>query len=86
MTSTQETLEILKKVGPYMQDDPRYIFDQPEYHMSKELREFALAKSKEFHLTEGKFEMTAAQFKRQQLEKFRNAYKKAKENSSTKVR
>ena len=30
--------------------------------------------------------MTAAQFKRQQLEKFRNAYKKAKENSTTKAR
>lgn len=31
-----------------MQDDPRYVFDQPEYYMSKELREFAKAKSKEF--------------------------------------
>ena len=29
--------------------------------------------------------MTAAQFKRQQLEKFRNAYKKAKENGTTKA-
>lgn len=29
--------------------------------------------------------MTAAQFKRQQLEKFCNAYKKAKENGTTKA-
>lgn len=29
--------------------------------------------------------MSAAQFKRQQLEKFRNAYKKAKENGTIKV-
>ena len=29
--------------------------------------------------------MTTAQFKRQQLEKFRNAYKKAKENGTTKA-
>lgn len=29
--------------------------------------------------------MTAAQFKRQQLEKFRNAYKKAKENGTINV-
>ena len=43
-----KTLELLKRVGPYMQDDPRYIFDQPEYYMSKELREYAKAKSKEF--------------------------------------
>ena len=54
-------------------------------HTSKELREFAKAKSEEFHLTKEKFEMTATQFKRQQLEKFRNAYKKAKENGTTKV-
>ena len=80
-----QTLELLKKVGPYMQDDSRYIFDQPEYHTSKELREFAKAKSKELHLTEEKFEMTAAQFKRQQLEKSRSAYKKAKGNGTIKV-
>lgn len=43
-----KTLELLKRVGPYMQDDPRYNFDQPEYYMGKELREFAKAKSKEF--------------------------------------
>lgn len=45
---TSDTLELLMKVAPYMQDDPRYIFDQPEYHMGKELREFAKAKSEEF--------------------------------------
>lgn len=42
-------LELLVKaapVAPYMQDDPRYNFDQPEYHMSKEFREFAKAKSR----------------------------------------
>lgn len=54
MDKTQETLELLTKVGTYMQDDPRYNFDQPEYHMSKELREYAKAKSKEFHPTEEK--------------------------------
>lgn len=43
-----KTLELLKRVGPYMQNDPQYVFDQPEYFMSKELREFAKAKSKEF--------------------------------------
>ncbi len=48
MDNKQDTLELLMKVGPYMQNDPRYIFDQPEYHMGKELREFAKAKSKEF--------------------------------------
>ena len=46
-----KTLELLMKanpVAPVMQDDPRYVFDQPEYYMGKELREFAKAKSKEF--------------------------------------
>lgn len=43
-----DTLELLMKVGPYMQDDPRYNFDQPEYHMSRDLREFAKAKSAGF--------------------------------------
>ena len=43
-----KTLELLKRVGLYMQNDPRYIFDQPEYYMGKELREYAKAKSKEF--------------------------------------
>lgn len=43
-----DTLELLKRVGLYMQNDPRYVFDRPEYYMSKELREFAKAKSKEF--------------------------------------
>ena len=43
-----KTLELLNKVAPIMQNDPRYVFDQPEYYMSKELREFAKAKSKEF--------------------------------------
>lgn len=69
-----KTLELLKKVGPYMQDDPRYQLHQPEYRMSKE-----------FQKDRGEIEMTAAQFKRQQLEKFRNAYKKAKENGTIKV-
>ena len=31
-----------------MQNDPRYVFDQPEYYTGKELREYAKAKSKEF--------------------------------------
>lgn len=44
----QDTLELLMKVAPCMQNDPRYVFDQPEYFMSKELREYAKAKSKEF--------------------------------------
>ena len=48
MDKKQDTLEPLKRVGPYMQNDPRYVFDQPEYYMGKELREFAKAKSKEF--------------------------------------
>lgn len=52
MNKTRDkTLELLMKansVAPVMQDDPRYVFDQPEYYMSKELREFAKAKSKEF--------------------------------------
>lgn len=52
MDKTHETLELLKRVGPYMQNDPRYIFDQPEYYMGKELREFAKAKSKEFRAAE----------------------------------
>ena len=43
-----KTLELLKKVAPIMQNDPRYVFDQPEYYMGKELREYAKAKSKEF--------------------------------------
>ena len=43
-----ETLELLMKVAPIMRDDPRYQFDQPEYHMSRDLREFAKAKNKEF--------------------------------------
>lgn len=43
-----KTLELLKKVALIMQNDPRYVFDQPEYYMGKELREFAKAKSKEF--------------------------------------
>lgn len=66
-----KTLELLKKVGSYMQDDPRYNFDQPEYHTSKEFRKVS--------------EKSAAQFKRQQLEKSRNAYKKAKEKGTIKV-
>lgn len=74
MDKAQETLELLMKVGPYMQDDPRYNFDQPEYRMSKE-----------FQKDRGEIEMTAAQFKRQQLEKSRNAYKKAKENGTIKA-
>lgn len=85
MDNKQDTLELLMKVGPYMQNDPRYVFDQPEYHMSEELREFAKAKSKEFRKDRGEIEMPAAQFKRQQLEKSRNAYKKAKENGTTKA-
>lgn len=36
------------RVAPIMQNDPQYVFDQPEYFMSKELREYAKAKSKEF--------------------------------------
>lgn len=48
MNKPQDTLELLMKVAPVMQNDPRYIFDQPEYYMGKELREFAKAKSKEF--------------------------------------
>lgn len=48
MDKTQETLELLKRVGPYTQNDPRYIFDQPEYYMGKELREFAKAKTVEW--------------------------------------
>lgn len=47
-----KTLELLMKVAPYMQDDPRYQFNQPEYHMSGDLREFAKAKSKEFQKVE----------------------------------
>lgn len=47
-----KTLELLMKVAPYMQDDPRYQFNQPEYHMSRDLREFAKAKSKEFQKVE----------------------------------
>lgn len=43
-----KTLELLMKVAPVMQDDPRYVFEQPEYYMGKELREYAKAKSKEF--------------------------------------
>lgn len=35
-------------VAPCMQDDPRYIFDQPEYYMRKELREYCKEKSKEW--------------------------------------
>ena len=56
MNKTRDkTLELLMKanpVAPVMQDDPRYVFDQPEYYMSKELREFAKAKSKEFRTAE----------------------------------
>lgn len=49
MTDSQnKTLELLKRVAPIMQEDPRYNFDQPEYRMSKELREYCKAKSKEF--------------------------------------
>lgn len=49
MNKTRDkTLELLKRVGPYMQNDPRYVFDQPEYYMSKELREFAKAKTAEW--------------------------------------
>ena len=48
MDKTQTTLELLMKVAPVMHDDPRYVFDRPEYYMGKELREFAKAKSKEF--------------------------------------
>ena len=47
-----KTLELLMKVAPHMQDDPRYQFNQPEYHMSRDLREFAKAKSKEFQKVE----------------------------------
>lgn len=36
------------KVAPVMQDDPRYIYNQPEYYMGKELREFAKAKTAEW--------------------------------------
>lgn len=46
-----KTLELLMKanpVAPSMQDDPRYVFDQPEYYMGKELREFAKAKTAEW--------------------------------------
>ncbi len=52
MRDVSETLELLKKVAPLMQEDPRYNFDQPEYHMSKELREYCKAKSKEFRKAE----------------------------------
>ena len=48
MDKTQEMLELLKRVAPIMQSDPRYVFNQPEYYMGKELREYAKAKSKEF--------------------------------------
>lgn len=46
-----KTLELLMKANPValvIQDDPRYVFDQPEYYMGKELREFALAKTAEW--------------------------------------
>lgn len=48
MDKKQYTLELLKRVGLYMQNDPRYVFDQPEYYMGKELREFAKAKIAEW--------------------------------------
>lgn len=53
--------------------------------LRKALYNNAKAKSKEFRKDRGEIEMTAAQFKRQQLEKSRNAYKKAKENGTIKV-
>ena len=42
------TIMKVNPVAPVMQNDPRYVFEQPEYYMGKELREFAKAKSKEF--------------------------------------
>ena len=48
MDRKQDTLELLKRVAPIMQNDPRYIFDQPEYYMGKELREYAKAKTAEW--------------------------------------
>ena len=61
MDKTHETLELLKRVAPIMQNDPRYIFDQPEYYMGKELREFAKAKSKEFRKDRVKREVRVLQ-------------------------
>ena len=52
MNKTRDkTLELLMKanpVAPVMQNDPRYVFDQPAYFMGKELREFAKAKTTEW--------------------------------------